>query len=540
MTLRWLYANPLIRSSDRRDDSQLSRIILVLTVLAVLPVNAQDVDPDSSSAEQAQSSPDADSREPPEFQPELAGQEPDPVEAIEPRIERPGGPEAPGVMYEEVTREDDEREREDEEAWLLDWETPDDPLAQREAAYREFKAHFDAQQYQEAAQPAQEVVELTEQTFGPDHPELVTPLNNLATVQERVGDYEGSEASYRRSIAIVEKADGYYSDRLVRPLMGLGVTFNAAGRYQQGLLAFQRAQHITHRREGVYNLDQIELIDGETQSYLGLNEFSEADRSQRLAFIISERKLGKDNIDLVPAMQKLAQWYQRTFQYANERIMYERALEILEAHHGANDLALIEPLRGIATSRNLEGLRRSEGEQALERRLEIVRASPEATPTQHLSALVELGDWYMASNKPDQGIELYKEAWDYIQGNNELSFELSDIFDNPVRLLYRSPVVSDSEPISTSDDDGEKFIDLEFTVTSTGRVVDIKIQDANVRNVIKRAVKFAVAKARYRPRLVDGVPVDTEGVRMRQTFTSGDLNSAVVAQETAGRTVVSP
>ena len=59
---------------------------------------------------------------------------------------------------------------------------------------------------------------LTESEFGPNHMEIVTPLNNLATVQEQIGEYGAAEANYRRSIKILEENQGIYGDRLVRPL----------------------------------------------------------------------------------------------------------------------------------------------------------------------------------------------------------------------------------------------------------------------------------------------------------------------------------
>lgn len=424
-------------------------------------------------------------------------------------------------QFTETITADDPDDREDEEERLV-WEDPGGPES-REIAYLEFKAHMDAEEYPQALDAAHLVVELTEREFGPRHIENVTPLNNLATVQEQIGEYRPAEANYRKSIRILEDAQGIYEERLVRPLVGLGVVYNAAGQYPEGLLAFQRAQHITHRIDGLYNLDQMEILDGQTQSFLGLDEFAEADRTQRLALVISERKLGKHHIELVPALYKLAKWYQSTFQYANQRILYRRALTILEANHGPNDLSLVEPLRGIATSRYLEGIRRTEGEQALERALEIVSTHPDVKSEERVRTLVDLGDWYITSSKADSGLPLYREAWNLLDANIELR---ESLFGRPVRLLYYSPVISDAEPLSISDEPGEKYIDLEFTVTSRGRVANVKVIEANVRNIIQREVKFAASKARYRPRLENGVSVDTPVVRFRQSFKNPKLNEA--------------
>ena len=434
-----------------------------------------------------------------------------------------------GEFTETIT--EDDAEQDSKEVERLIWEDPDGPKS-RELAYLEFKTHIEAEQLPQAVEAAQLVVELTEKEFGPNHIEVVTPLNNLATVQEQLGEYPAAEGNYRRSIKILEGAQGIYGERLVRPLTGLGLVYNAAGRYPEGLLVFQRAQHITHRNDGMYALDQLDILDGQTQSFLGLDEFAEADRTQRLALVVSERKLGKRSLGVVPALYKLGKWYQQTYQYTNQRILYRRALDILEAHHGPDDLSLVEPLRGIATSRYLEGIRRTEGERALERALEIVNKHPDVDSEERVRTLVDLGDWYITSSKADAGLPLYRQAWNLLHGNLKLR---ESLFGRPVRLLYYSPVITEGEPLSISNEPGEKYIDLEFMVTRRGRVANVKVVDANVRNIIQREVKFAASKARYRPRLENGVSVDTPVVRFRQSFKNPRLDSDVANDQTSSR-----
>jgi protein TonB len=63
----------------------------------------------------------------------------------------------------------------------------------------------------------------------------------------------------------------------------------------------------------------------------------------------------------------------------------------------------------------------------------------------------------------------------------------------------------------------EGFVDLSFTVTTTGTVKDpIVIQSTS--SLFERAAIRAVLKFKYKPRVVDGVPVDVPGVKTRITF----------------------
>jgi protein TonB len=63
----------------------------------------------------------------------------------------------------------------------------------------------------------------------------------------------------------------------------------------------------------------------------------------------------------------------------------------------------------------------------------------------------------------------------------------------------------------------EGFVDLSFTVTTAGTVKDpLVIQSTS--SLFERAAVRAVLKFKYKPRVVDGVPVEVPGVKTRITF----------------------
>ena len=63
----------------------------------------------------------------------------------------------------------------------------------------------------------------------------------------------------------------------------------------------------------------------------------------------------------------------------------------------------------------------------------------------------------------------------------------------------------------------EGFVDLSFTVTTAGTVRDpVVIQSTS--SLFERAAIRAVMKFKYKPRVVDGVPVDVPGVKTRISF----------------------
>ncbi len=63
----------------------------------------------------------------------------------------------------------------------------------------------------------------------------------------------------------------------------------------------------------------------------------------------------------------------------------------------------------------------------------------------------------------------------------------------------------------------EGYVDMSFTVTTTGTVKD-PIVVFSTSSLFERAASRAVLKFKYKPRVVDGIPVEVSGVKTRITF----------------------
>jgi len=63
----------------------------------------------------------------------------------------------------------------------------------------------------------------------------------------------------------------------------------------------------------------------------------------------------------------------------------------------------------------------------------------------------------------------------------------------------------------------EGYVIVEFTVTQTGSTKDIFVVESS-SSLFERAAVDAAAKFKYKPRVIDGEPVEVAGVRNRITF----------------------
>ena len=440
-----------------------------------------------------------------------------------------------------------------------------------------------------AESPAESVTEkLDDESF----------IGSLAAIQEQNREFDASQASYLELLKLIEERDGPYSDELIEPLTGLGRVNLEQARYEEAEPLFRRAQHLSHRAEGVHTPRQKEIIDLLTRIHMELDQPLEADRQQSFSLYISEKLNGKDSTALLPALYKIAEWYLETGQFSRSRKMYEKAADIIKAHDGDQDVKLVEALRGIARTRQLQGICCSH--RPLLEVLNILKAQGDTQPVAMAHAMAELADGYSISKKGPQALELYRQAWLTLQNEPE-GDRRENLFHRPEQIAmskkmdasrsskrtyllqqnrgaptnfsrlmgedelierYPTPQVFTIAPFqkkyrhhisdpTTDFDPSQKtrqvigvpvqflyeqlkqilpsalhdpetlaqlFIELEFTVREDGNVVDIVIAATNAPNKLIRTMKQAMSKSRFRPRVQEGVPIETKNVQLTQVF----------------------
>jgi tetratricopeptide (TPR) repeat protein len=100
---------------------------------------------------------------------------------------------------------------------------------------------YEAGKYAEAVPLAQRAVELAEKQFGPEHPNVVTSLNNLAELYREQGRYAEAEPLQKRALAIGEKTLGPEHPRVAISLNNIALIYQAQGRYAEAEPLLQRA-----------------------------------------------------------------------------------------------------------------------------------------------------------------------------------------------------------------------------------------------------------------------------------------------------------
>jgi tetratricopeptide (TPR) repeat protein len=462
---------------------------------------------------------------------------------------------APGPTEHEITPAETEAAR----AQSATAEQPVGPSAadsaapvSRSDAYAEFRRLFDERNYEQALVQARQVVALTEQQGDGD--DLQVALMNLAATQNLTSDFVGAEATYLRVIELIEAGGTRASPRLARANAGLAVAYHDAGSHELAAARFESAIALARRSEGLFDEGQLPLLDKYTDSLTSLQRLEDAHKAQAYGLRIVERKYGRNSPEVVPRLETIARWYTRVGAYDAARLTLRRAITIVERSLGENSVELIGPLTALAenyrrpllnpgvgsfetdssptsafntipgaaadgSTWRLPSALAAEGERALERALAIAESQPQPAPARVADVRTQLGDWYQTRLQHDKAMPHYLAAWSAARQVKSGEATLADtLFSRPVLLHYVRASEWDRFERRPPEEVSPHTVEIELTVTAEGRVRDPEVVANDGSPQMAEATLDAVETARYRPRLIDGKPLDTADVRFAQTY----------------------
>lgn len=444
-------------------------------------------------------------------------------------------------------------------------------------AMSDLKFSLEMKNFPAALNEAHQVVSLLGSGNGEPSKNHAVALLNLAKVQQVMGFHLKSETSYQKSIQIMERHQGVYAQELLTLLNNLGMLYYDSSDYDLALESFRRAQHITHRNEGVYSLGQLQFVDWITLLNIKTANTKNADTQQRFYYSINVKNYGEDNPRMLPAMNKMADWFSASGQLKEALQTYEKALVVIEKYQLA-EVEKLHPLRGLSTVIYLKGSCCMA--EPLAEALQIVTTNADSDHVDEVDALVHLADMHMIRNKRSEAKKYYQQAWNRLGRRNPLTVKLfstpellgvsriEDVYEAYHRTvegrsqmgktIYRAQNSEQAsfqfafgaerktpqtavigEPLSLchsqalelahtrdSQDLEQYFVDVNFTVTSEGGVRNVSLLDSNAPTRLQRYVTNTLRHARYRPTLKEGEAVETNNIKLRQTFSqhSSTLN----------------
>ena len=204
---------------------------------------------------------------------------------------------------------------------------------------------------EEAKVALERALEISQATFGSNHPNAATCINNLGRILQELGDVEGARANYERALAIDEAAYGPDHTAVAVHLNNIGTILEDQGDLEGARANFERALIID---EAGYGPDHPEVATGLTNLglvLLHLGNLADARANCERALMIDEKTYGLDHPEVATDLNNLGVVLEAQGDYDGARASYERAERILNEFLGEN-----HPLT-LHARKNLERLK---------------------------------------------------------------------------------------------------------------------------------------------------------------------------------------
>lgn len=432
--------------------------------------------------------------------------------------------------------------------------------ARRPDSQQEYWAKVDRKDWSAAITAAEQLVATARERAAQQPLALAEALSLLGNAQYGAKNYDSAEKAFAEALQTVEQHAGAASPKLLDPLRGLGYTLAASGRHKEAVPPLERALLIDRRSFGLYDIGQQNVLRQLAESLFKSGRAADAERHVNYLLQLGERAYGRRDPRQVPILCFAAGWHADIGDFAGARIIYRHAIALVDQKLGPNDATAVEPLRSLAGTYTQElyystlGFKtqsrermptdadgtnndskqinprylNSEGEKALERAVKILEAQPPSAHDTLVATLIQTGDWYQIKHMPERALPYYRRAAALnatLAGATSAAPAASGTgatepapLSFPVRVYYPSPSHAARTATLPADQVDERFVEAQFTVTDSGEVSDAKITSSNGTPRETSEALNAIRAARFRPKFVDGEPVETTGMTNREVF----------------------
>ncbi len=250
----------------------------------------------------------------------------------------------------------------------------------------------------EAEPLMQRALKIGEASFGKDHPNVAIRLNNLAQLYRATNRLKQAEPLAKRALAIDEASLGSEHPNVARDLNNLALLYQDSNRLKQAEPLIQRALAIDEASLGSDHPNVAIGLNNLAQLYKDTNRLKEAEPLMERALAIDEASFGKDHPEVATALNNLAQLYQDTNRLKEAEPLMKRALAIDEASLGSEHPNVALRLNNLAALyKNTNRLK--EAAPLMQRALAIDEASLGSEHPTVARDLNNLAQLYQATNR---------------------------------------------------------------------------------------------------------------------------------------------
>ncbi len=185
--------------------------------------------------------------------------------------------------------------------------------------------HFRNGAYGQAELLYRRALEADENNLGPEHPDTLTSLNNLALLLDDKGDYNGAEPLYRRALEARERILGPEHPNTLSSLNNLAGLLESKGAYDEAEPLIRCALEARERILGPEHPNTLNSLNNLAALLDSKGKYDEVEPLYRRALEARERILGPEHPNTLTSLNNLAAFHFGKGEYEEAVALFRRA-----------------------------------------------------------------------------------------------------------------------------------------------------------------------------------------------------------------------
>ncbi|MGQ0700605.1 MAG: tetratricopeptide repeat protein [Panacagrimonas sp.] len=361
--------------------------------------------------------------------------------------------------------------------------------------------------------------------YGLSDPRRIVPLTNLATARLRAGQPAAAIRDFQSAIELVPVEKSPRDPRLAEAHYGLGAAYFAQGQWPQAIKAFEDGLQQHRVYHGLSSEGQIDFLRALAASNREFGKVRDADQWQQRRVDVAERVFDRNADRMAWSYVSAGRWFRDSGNVEDALTLHGRAVSVIEAAHGTSTPLLIGPLLDLAISGAFVKPKSGSAplppnlspDWVLSRAKTLALANPGAASAEGARLLERVADVYWVFGRSSDALPLYARA---------KSVDLSV----PAFLVFHPPIPAADAPLPRG------YVLAEFEVDARGKARNVALVEGippYLSATLGTKLLAAIRSAKLRPRMLDGKPVATAGVRYRIQVPTGDDRSSPVTSVAA-------
>ena len=255
----------------------------------------------------------------------------------------------------------------------------------------------------------QETLKLFKARLGPDHPETLASMNNLAMAYQAAGKLDLALPLHEETLKLRKANQGPDHPQTLASMNNLAGAYHLAGKRDLALPLFEETLKLTKARLGPDHPDTLTGMNNLAQAYraAGKNELALPLHEETLK--LQKAKLGPDHPSTLISMGNLALAYQNAGKLDLALPLHEATLKLFKARLGPDHPDTLMSMNNLARAYQAAG----KLDLALplhEETLKLMKAKLGPDHPNTLSSMNNLALAYQAAGKLDLALPLFEET----------------------------------------------------------------------------------------------------------------------------------